>query len=557
MAAKRAKISKPKSFFEKHGITLGPDGMPEGMPADYGIATLGDELCLWAEDQLLTPDGPDAGTPLRLKRWQAKFFCWLYAVDSKGKWLFSRGQLVLVKGAGKSPTAAIWAVMELAGPSVFSHFTKAKNPVAVGKRHPQAHVGIAAVSEAQTRNTFDLIEPMIEGSPLALELEGLEMGATRVRFRATSGWAKIVLLSSGSKSLQGVRLTACVMDETQHWTQSQGGITLKNMIMGNLGKTGGRPLETTNAFLPGEDSVAESTNAQVLNERAGRKRGNRVILQYWRSAPADLELGDEDALRAELEKLYDEAPWVDLDTIIETIYSTDYGVNEARRMYLNQLVQMEMALVNPQVWDRHGGAKPLQPGEEIVLGFDGSLGDDFTALVACRIVDRSYHLIGAWQAGKRDKNAFRSEVAGVVESTFETYKVLAGAFDSALWESHIATWEEKYGKDLHVEASRFGKLSWDSREQTINKETARRNEGFLAALEAGDITHDGDATLRQHALQACGRWVGKYRGFGKEYRGSPKKIDGYAALIHAEIARALLQEKGKAPKKKGGQAAWG
>lgn len=76
-----------------------------------------------------------------------------------------------------------------------------------------------------------------------------------------------------------------------------------------------------------------------------------------------------------------------------------------------------------------------------------------------------------------------------------------------------------------------------SREQTISKETVRRNEQFLSALEAGDITYDEDATLRQHALQACGRWVGRYQGFGKEYRGSPKKIDAYAALIHADIAR--------------------
>lgn len=80
---------------------LSPDGLPEGMPDQYGIPTLGWEILPWAEEYLAQPDGANAGDPWQWTRSQARIVAWWYAVDALGRWLYRRGQIVLPKGAGK------------------------------------------------------------------------------------------------------------------------------------------------------------------------------------------------------------------------------------------------------------------------------------------------------------------------------------------------------------------------------------------------------------------------------------------------------------------------
>jgi hypothetical protein len=81
---------------------LAPDGLPLGLPCDYGIATLGYEVLAWAEEYLAQPDGLTAGEPWAWRDNQARIVLWWYAIDPQGRWIFRRGQIVLPKGAGKA-----------------------------------------------------------------------------------------------------------------------------------------------------------------------------------------------------------------------------------------------------------------------------------------------------------------------------------------------------------------------------------------------------------------------------------------------------------------------
>src|SRR5690606_41938156 len=89
----------------------------------------------------------------------------------------------------------------------------------------------------------------------AEEIDGLGLGVTRVRTR--NGVLQPVTASASSR--EGQRLTAAILDEPHLWTATNGGHRLAGVLRRNLGKMGGRSIETTNAWAPGEDSVAELT----------------------------------------------------------------------------------------------------------------------------------------------------------------------------------------------------------------------------------------------------------------------------------------------------------
>src|SRR3954471_16683894 len=82
--------------------------LPAGLPA----LTLAYEAAAWAHRWLIQPNGPAAGNPFRFTDEQFRFLAWWYALDEEGRWLFSHGVRRLAKGSGKSPFAAVLALIE-------------------------------------------------------------------------------------------------------------------------------------------------------------------------------------------------------------------------------------------------------------------------------------------------------------------------------------------------------------------------------------------------------------------------------------------------------------
>lgn len=535
----------------RHKIQLDDDGIPVGYPWDYNIPTLGDEAVMWGEEVLLTPMAKKTGSPLVLQPWQRRWTAWFYALDLEPgeqldedeapPWLFGAGQLILAKGIGKSPFAAFLCLFEWAGPCRFSHWDEDEP---VGMPDPLPQVGIAANAEKQSRNTFKNVKVMLEGSLLEAELGNVEIGAKRIRRMVAAGEALIEMLTAGGASLEGVEFTFCILDESQYATKRSGGHDLVEKLEGNLGKKDGRMVETTNVWIPGQDSIAELTNEQVEDERAGRTQNVAPVLQFWRQILPSPDLSNAEELEEHLKLIYDEAPWIRVKSVIAKIYSRKLSVIASRRLYLNELTAADLALVTPQMWDAAATAKPLEDGDRITLGFDGSEGDDYTVLVAMRVDDRSLHLLGAWKADdtrdRSDPLRFDKEaIAGAVVKAFNTYKVAAACFDLAYWDGWVRGWERDFGSQLEAKAGATP-MAWDMRQSDISKKTAQHHELFLGDLERGEIIHSGDRTLRQHALNARARWHGEFRSFGKETRGSTKKIDAYAGAIMADIARSNL-----------------
>jgi len=543
-------------------------------PLDGSVKTLGWEIIAWAESYLLQPDGDDAGQPFTFTREQCNFILWFYAVDAGGSFEYRRGVLRRAKGWGKSPFLGALALAELCGPVRFGGWNAFGEPIAI--RHPKPWIVIAGVSETQTQNTFDAIRAMCEDSALVDDF-GLDVGMTRI----LTATGKIVPITASSSSQEGARPSFAIMDETHHWSATNGGHKLARVVRRNLAKSrdgAARVVETTNAHEPGHDSVAEKSYLAWRAMVEGRTR-SKGLLYDTREAPGDIDLADEKAVLNGLRAAYGDAIWVDLERILAEIYDPDTPPEEARRFYLNQIVAAADSWVAPAEWAKNFRAelRPLnfsepnarRKGDMVTLGFDGSLKDDSTALVACRVDDGAVFLLAIWEKPEGPSgNGWevpKDQVRDAVDHAFATLDVVAFFSDVAYWETDIDAWRDAYGERLLVKATTRHAIGWDMRGHQMD--TTRAVEALHRAITDGELpwtNHSliaGSSTaplaevkaeevLTRHinnARRRINRW-GVY--FGKETRESPKKIDAVASMVLARMARTRVLSDGGLKKKR-------
>jgi hypothetical protein len=551
--------------------------LPE-FPLDGSIRTLGFGVIDWAESYLLQPDGDNAGDLFEFTREQLSFVLWWYAVDELGRFRYRRGILRRAKGWGKSPFLAALALAEMLGPVRFGGWAPDGSPIGVG--HPMPWVVIAGVSEEQTKNTYDAVRAMAEESALVDDY-GLDVGATRI---LAPGGGKLVMITANAATQEGARPSFAIMDETHHWTASNGGKKLARVIRRNLAKSrdgAARAIETTNAHEPGQESVAEASYLawRSIVEQRSKSEG---ILYDTREAPADIDLADEAAVMRGLQAAYGDAFWVDLTRILSEVYDPDTPPEEARRFYLNQIVAAADSWVSPAEWFKNqrteahaaGPIAPLRYGEPsarkpggdmVTLGFDGSLTDDSTALVAVRVDDGAPFLLAIWEKPEGPKGQGwevpKDQVRDAVAYAFSTLDVVAFFSDVAYWETDVDAWRDEYAERLIVKATTRHAVAWDMRGHQMD--TTRAVEALHRGITDGEvpwIPHDliagparggrADEILTRHignARRRINRW-GVY--FGKETRESPKKVDAVAALVLARMARTRVLADGGLKKRR-------
>jgi hypothetical protein len=499
----------------------------------------------WGHAHLCQPDGEMAGVPWTWTRTQVRWVAWWYAVDAEGRFLFDRGQMVLPKGSGKSPTAGALGSCELGAEVVFDGWDADGSPV--GRPNPSPWVQLAAVSEDQTTNTMSLVLSMLREGDAVDVIPGLDLGLTRIYTRN----GRLEPVTASAPSREGQRLTAAVLDETHLWLPSNGGGRLAATIRRNLAKMRGRSIETTNTWRAGEDSVAERTSQAADMAAEGRTRRSRILRLHPRATVPDL--ADEPVLRRELERLYSDMPWIDLDRIVAEVYDPNTEPGDARRFYLNEVTSADDALVTAAQWDQCRAEGDLEPGDVVTLGFDGGRTDDATALVACRVSDRLFRPLGIWQAPAQAKawEIDRELVDEAVETAFDRFTVVGFYADVALWESYIDRWAQAHRGVLRVKASPQSAVGWDMRSRL--QIATRGTERLAAAIRDGQVRWAADVqhstTLRQHVLNVRRRPNRYGVSFGKESRESPLKVDGFAAMQLADMARHDLLESGWAPTK--------
>lgn len=506
--------------------------------------TLGWQIAEWCAEYLVAEDGG----PWRFTLEQIRFVLWWYAVDANGRFIYRTGCLQRMKGWGKDPLLAVLCLVELVGPSRFAHWGEDGQPV--GEPHPQAYVQVTAVNQSQTGNTMDLIPSLM--SPHFKQVFDIKDGAEIIR--ANGGKQKLVAVTSSYRALEGKRTTFTLLNETHHWVSGNNGHKMYDTIDGNATKKDSRYLAITNAYLPGEDSVGERMRESYQKIVDGRAIDIGFLYDSIEAHPSTPLTAE--ALRIVLPKIRGDAVWLVVETIIQSIQNTQIAASRSRRMWLNQIVAEEDAVYGPEQW------KPLEredavlnPGDAIVLGFDGGKTDDATGLVAIRIRDRVAFVLCLEEKpdGPQGDNwsVRRDIVDSAVHEAFRLYDPQAFYADVALWESYIDDWAEEYGERLTTKASEKHAVGWDMRQS--QQRVTRAHERLMRSIFDHKLFHDGDADLRRHVLNARRRENNYGVSFGKESRESPRKVDLYAALMLAHEALHDLRTRGKKQKQRSGR----
>ncbi|EEH66404.1 putative phage terminase, large subunit [Actinomyces urogenitalis DSM 15434] len=511
--------------------------LPQGIPK----LTLGWGAIAWVTDNLLQPNGPLAGQPFRMTEGQVRFTLWFYALDPEGRWLHNRAVRRLAKGSGKSPFAGVLSLTELLGPVRLDHFDPDAPGGCVGRPVSMPLVQIAATSERQTANTMRMVRAMAsKRSPLAKKY-GLQVGKT---FVDAPGGGKLEQITSSEGTAEGAEVSFVVGDETEHWTPGMGGPGLMETLTQNAVKTGARVMETSNAWVPGAGSVAESTFEAWCAQQEGLTRATQTILYDARVAPAITALTDdpdegEISLSEGLRFVYEDCPWVDIEPIKQTIWATNYPTSRARRFFLNQPNAAENAWTSVQEWSRLSNPdRDLVDGEEVVLFFDGSKSNDHTALVGCCMDDGHVFTLGVWKPERATGVVNAGAVDSAVHAAFDRFTVVAFWADVREWESYVKdSWPREFGDDLLVWAVPRGKepapIAWDMRSHVY--QFAEAAEMCLAEIQARSFTHDGNWATSEHVANAR---VNETRGrfsIKKESPKSSKKIDAAVCVIGARM----------------------
>jgi phage terminase large subunit-like protein len=417
-----------------------------------------------------------------------------------------------------------------------------------GKISAQPHsapwVQTVAVSLEQTKNTMRVF-PGLFGEDYAKS-----NGITVQKIQVEAPPIKLIqAVTSSPGTIEGGRPTFILANETQNWNSSNAGHDMYEAIDGNVAKSrdaSARVLQICNAHVPGRDSVAERAwdAYQKVQEGSARDAG---MLYDSLEAPYDVDIADPEQLAAAIRIARGDAVWLSVDRYVAKIYDVRTPLSESRRKFLNQIQAPEDALVTPDEWRALAVKEALKPGDSIVMGFDGGKTDDATALVAIRMKDRLAVPLGIWEqppgpAGE-GWEVDQQRVSDVVGNAFGTYHVVGFFADVANWQSYIDFWARQYGETLLVKASPKHKIARDMRGGL--RELTYANERLLATIQTGDMKHNGDPTLRRHVLNAR-RWPNNFGlSFGKEHRESSKKVDGYSALMLADMAYNAVVDSGK------------
>jgi hypothetical protein len=480
--------------------------------------TLAPQILQWIDAYLLQFDGANAGQPLQLSREQARLLARWYEIDERGRFVFRRGVVRRMKGHGKTPLAATLAAVELCGPCRFDGFDAGGKPVAVP--HPAPWIVAAAVSIDQTRNVMRALHGMF--SDAAIDAYRLELG--RLLIHSRNGQVEAV--TSSPRVIEGARSSFVIADEVQEWLENNRGVEMAAAVRRNVAKLGtARTLELANAHRPGEGSVAEGTYV-ALCEAGGALPG---VMYDSLQGPPVRDLADTDAVRSALEVARGDSVWLDVDRLAAEIADPATLPSIARRYYLNQIVEAEdERWMERELWE--SAARPgvtIPRGAQVTVGFDGSRSGDWTAAVACWVrKDGTRHLetVKVWKpAGPEDPVPVLA-VEDELRACFERWSVREVIADPTYWERSLQILEREHrGRVVAFPPQRVQAM-------------VAAAEGFMQALQAGTLTHDGDPDLTQAAMNAVAK-ESKY-GAQLQKRRRAEKIDPVIAALMA-FARSL------------------
>jgi hypothetical protein len=467
----------------------------------------------WIEAHCVIPDQDHRGEPFELGSEQLVFVANHYAVKAAAErgqradaFVFRRSQLIRAQKWGKSPLIAAFVCVEGVGPVLFDGFAHGGEAYdcrdfgcgcgfwyeyepgePMGRPWSTPLIQITATSEDQTDNTYDALRPMIELGPLADVIP-----KTGEEFIRLPNGGRIDAVTSKANSRLGQRITFAAQDETGLWVASNGGHKLARTQRRGLAGMGGRSIETSNAWDPAQDSVAQQTFESSAKD----------VNRDFRKPPPHLKFAVKAERHLILEFNYAGAPWVSRASIeAEAAELVERDPAEAERFFGNRDVAGSGRWLETGDVAVKMRAIEVKPRTRVALGFDGSDNDDFTGI---RLETLDFHqftpvygdkrLPTFWKPQDWQGRVPKDEVRAAVAEIVNEYEIVRGYLDPFLWETEIDEWAGLYGE------KRF--IKWETNRPKAMYYSLER---FRSDLRSGPLTLSVDKDFEAAANNAVVR----------------------------------------------------
>lgn len=471
--------------------------MPWRGPAEEGEFPTAGWICVdWIESTLRFNDGPKTGQFVQLYDEQAMHLLNRYRInplavegDGNDAYRWRGSQLIRGQKWGKDPLMAMVDLFHAFGPCDFAGWDADGEPVT--RPHPSPWIFVAALNDLQAQNTWLPLKWMVENTELG-DLPGVEVNLDQIRLPCGNPIERLTTTAFGRL---GGRFTGGSLTENGLMTATGDNQNTGKRSPLSFARTLIRSVAGMQGMWIGASNIWDPTELSHAQQIAQAKRPSVYV--DAKKSRRRVEFDDTEGLKEELLYLYGDSArenggHVSTGSLINDIRDESNGETEVRRFFLSEELAGESPLAHPEQWAAALRTDdPLQPGERITLGFDGSRSRDATVLTACRISDgRIFHLRTWIPAQGPGGTIPRTEVDRAVRDTFSTYEVWYLYADPYKWQDYLDLWAATY-KNRVLEVPTNVEVRMDD-----------ILERFTTALRAREFSHDGNETLTQHVRDA-------------------------------------------------------
>lgn len=501
--------------------------------------TLGPQVCAFIEERLIFGPGDLRGQPAVLDDEKRGLIYRMYELfpqghPQAGRRRFRRVGISLPKGLAKTEMAAWIAACELHPEAPVRCVGWGKDGEPLGGPVTDPYIPMVAYTEEQSDElAYGALRVILSEGPMR---DDFDIGLERIMRR--NGDGKAVSLSSSPNSRDGARTTFAVMDETHWWTLPRLKQAHQTMLNNLAKRKLADPwvLEITTAPEPGTGSIAEGTMDYATAVIEGKVKDSSLFF-FHRQAGDEHDLTTAEGARAAvIEASGPAAAWRDIEGIVSLWNDPTTDRAYWERVWCNRLVKGATQAFDIEQWKTLRRESPVKLGDLIVLGFDGAMFHDATALVATHVETGFQWVVGVWECPPDIEGwqAPTGEIDALVRDTFERYQVWRLYADPPYWQSWVAKWAGEFGEDRVIEW-------WTNRRRQMS--TALLD--YRTSIAEGTVSHDGDVRLQWHLANARREdlkgWVdeqGKPLSLIRKDRpDSPRKIDAAMAAVLSWKAR--------------------
>lgn len=470
------------------------------------------------ERWLVYGPGDLEGRPYRVDPFLRRYLHELYRVDpATGRRIRRRGLLSVAKGNSKTEADAAIGAFELAGPCVVGADGKAT-------RRTSPDIPIAAASYDQADRVFGAARVMIGAGPLG-DLFDIYDKEIVLKESETTRMYRVAAVAGTN---DGLIPTCFIADELHEWVDRKARV---HLVIGNGLDKREDTLEqnSTTAGANPDNNPAGALYTYGRRVAAGEVDDPSFVMHHYGLDPdddGDIDLDDPAALRRMIAAA-NPASWRDHERVAQRWEVDRIKPHEMMRYYGNIWTQADTTFLPPGAWAALADPdRPVLPGADVVIAFDGSYNRDSSALYAWTVPEpggRPHGLeVAVWErpAGPAGHEWVvpRGEVMARVADCFGRWRVVELTADRAKWFHEWEEWSERWG-DVVTEFPQSP------------RRMAEASAKLYDAVVRGELSHDGAAATARHLANASTKESEAGLRIVKEAPSSTRVIDAGVAAV--------------------------